>query len=227
MQFPIPVPVTFCDTGNILLHKYTTRKNRYSLPASVANSPFFKLDEEVRIDIYRLVLIDQRDDHGSLVLNPIIVHSNHGIVEPALLATNKVVRSEASRVFYYENAFRCYVANYDPGPVALLQIKLDFPIHEHEQEIRIHNVRREIGYDTWDNLVYWLHMCREGKLPSLFHGIGYNHQPDHSARSAESTLLEALFDMAMNCPEMSSRAFDDVIAFMYKPWEHCARLNGG
>jgi len=181
----------------------------------------------IRHMIYCLVLIDLRDnDDGSLVLNPIIV-TNHGILEPSLLLTNKRVRYEAWPVFYYDNSFCCYTTNYDPGPVGLLQLKIEEPIRDHEQEIRIHNIQRTIGYDTWDNLVYWLHMCREGKLPSLFYGAAYDRQPDHSARSAESTLLEGLFDLAENSPGMSSKAFDDVIACMYKSWEHCARLNGG
>jgi hypothetical protein len=225
MSAPVPVPIY--ARRNVSQHKYTSTDKRLQLPASVARSPLFKLSMEVRTMIYRLVLVDQRDDDdGSLVLNPIIVQ-NHGILEPSLLLTNKEVRHEASPVFYYENSFRCYTINYDPAPVGLLQIKLGFPFHCHEEEIRIHNIQREIGYDTWDNLVYWLHMCREGKLPSLFYGAAYDRQPDHSARSAESTLLEGLFDLAENSPEMSSRAFDDVIACMYRSWEHCARLNGG
>jgi hypothetical protein len=225
MSAPAPVPIY--ARRNISKHKYTSGDKRLQLPASVARSPLFKLSMEVRTMIYRLVLVDQRDDDdGSLVLNPIIVQ-NHGILEPSLLLTNKEVRHEASPVFYYENSFRCYTINYDPAPVGLLQIKLGFPFHCHEEEIRIHNIQRTIGYDTWDNLVYWLHMCREGKLPSLFHDAAYDRQPGHSARSAESTLLEGLFDLAENSPGMSSRAFDDTIACMYKSWEHCARLNGG
>lgn len=210
-----PVP---CDTSS----------EEARFPASVAQSPLYKLSALVRNMIYRLVLIDQRiDDDGSVITKPVVVRKDYGIQEPHLLLTNKFIRSRASPIFYRENPFVCYVANYDPGPVLLLRDKLDMPFDEHPMGIRIQNIQREIGYDTWDNLVWWLHMCREGKMPSLFHWVDPAWRPSLSAIPAEHTLLEGLFDMAESCPGMSSRAFDDAIAAMYRTWEHCARLNWG
>lgn len=204
-----------------------SEEEKARFPVSVANSPLYKLSALVRNSIYRLVLIDKRyDDDGNLLIHPVIVHKDYGIREPSLLLTNKFIRSRASPIFYRENHFVCYVANYDPAPVLLLQDKLDMPFDEHPMGIRIQNIEREIGYDTWDNLVWWLHLCREGKVPSLFHWITPDRRPSLSAVPAESTLLEGLFEMAETCPGMSSRAFDDAIAAMYRTWEHCARLNG-
>lgn len=94
------------------------------VPVSVAHSPLFKLSEEVRDRIYRLVLIDQQDGPDGLIINPVAVHTDHGIHEPALLLCNKVIRSEALQIFYHENPLRCYVANYDPGPHVAFATKI-------------------------------------------------------------------------------------------------------
>jgi hypothetical protein len=199
----------------------TTSGNSARLGRSVAHSPLFKLSAELRNTIYRLALVE---DHDDFCVEPVVVDDVNGIPEPGLLLSNKVVRSEALGIFYYENDWNCEVRNFDPAPVLLLQSKFKMPFSEHPMFITITSVRREANRKTWRNLVSWLHMCHKGKCPSLFYGVDCHDQFGRDQR-AEMALLDGLFETAENCPEVSSKNFDRMIASMEMAWEHCAWLS--
>jgi hypothetical protein len=165
------------------------------LTSSVARSPLFKLSPELRNNIYRLVLVNDPDADFSDVDFQIIVDDVTGIEEPALLLSNKVVRSEASGMFYYENEFLCRIRNFDPAPILLLQSKFTMPFRDHPRKIEI--VRDDYS-GNWKNLVSWLHMCHRGKCGGL------TVQEDLCLEfRCEARLLDALFKVAVGCPETS------------------------
>lgn len=193
----------------------TTSGNSARLGSSVAHSPLFKLSAELRNTIYRLVLVE---DHDECFVEPVVVDNVNGIPEPGLLLSNKIVRSEALGIFYYENHWDCEVRNYDPAPVLLLQSKFKMPFSKHPMFITITSVRREVDMKTWRNLVSWLHMYRERKCPSLFHGVDCHDQFGRDER-AEMALLDGLFEMVQRCPEMPSDMLDRVLDSMYLAWE--------
>jgi hypothetical protein len=199
----------------------TTKGNSARLGRSVAHSPLFKLSAELRNTIYRLVLVEDQDD---CCVEPVVIDKISGVAEPGLLLSNKIVRSEALPIFYYENHWECEVHNFDPAPVLLLQSKLKMPFSEHPMFITITSVCRNVDRKTWRNLVSWLHLHHKGKCPSLFHGVDCH---DHFGRDqrAEMALLDGLFEMARSCPEVSSKTFDRMIAPMEIAWEHCAWLS--
>jgi hypothetical protein len=96
------------------------------LASSVAHSPLFRLSPEIRNRIYRLALFKDREHwHDSWWT---MVDKPSGIKEPALLSSNKIIRSEASGIFYYENQFHCYVDNFDLAPMWLLKSKFTMPL---------------------------------------------------------------------------------------------------
>lgn len=193
----------------------TTSGNSARLGSSVAHSPLFKLSAELRNTIYRLVLVQ---DHAEFEVVCVAVDSLRGITEPALLLSNKIVRSEASGIFYHENHWNCEVRNYDPAPVLLLQSKLKMPFSEHEMVINVTSVRRDISYGTWRNLVSWLHLCHKRKCPPPFHEDDDLNLFGRDAY-AEASVLRGLFDVVKRCPEMPSDMLDCVIASMYPAWE--------
>lgn len=79
-------------------------------PSSVAESPLFKLPPELRTMIYRFALIDDQE---------IAITESGGFPEPELLSVCKTVRSEAYKVFYYENIFCCVVEHFSPVTLLL------------------------------------------------------------------------------------------------------------
>lgn len=137
-----------CDTVAM-----TTSGNSARLGRSVAHSPLFKLSAELRNTIYRLVLVE---DHDDCCVEPVVVDAITGIPEPGLLLSNKVVRSEALGIFYYENHWDCEVRNFDPAPVLLLQSIFKMPFSKHPMFITITSVRREVNRKTWLNLTRWI-----------------------------------------------------------------------
>lgn len=189
-----------------------------STDSSVAHSPLFRLSPELRNTIYRLVLVE---DHDEYEIWPVEV-DEFGVPEPALLLSNKVIRSEALGVFYYENHFSCTVRNFNPAPVLLLQSKFKMPFDEHPMFISIRSDRRDITRKTWKNLVAWIHMYHKGKCPSFFHGVDCHDQFGRDER-AEMALVQGLFDVAEKCPKLSTQALDCVI--MEDVWEMCAWLS--
>ena len=194
----------------------TTSGNSARLGSSVAHSPLFKLSAELRNTIYRLVLVEGHD--GWFGEEPVVVDKINGIPEPGLLLSNKIVRSEASGIFYYENHWNCEVRNYDPAPVLLLQSKLKMPFSKHPMFINITSVRREVDGKTWRILVSWLHLCHKRKCPSFFHGIDCISDYGRDAY-VEMSVLHGLFEVVERCPEMPSDMLDRVIASMHLAWE--------
>jgi hypothetical protein len=190
----------------------TTSSDKSSkLISSVATSPLFKLSPELRNKIYRLVLV--RDPWDDFTNWEVIVDKANGIPEPALLASNKIIRSEASGIFYHENCFSCRVLDFDPTPILLLQSKFKEPLRKNPPDIELVRSRTK-GELIWENLVSWLHMCHRGECIGLLpfedddFGPGMGHGP-------ERRILEGLFSVAANCPGLSSAALDCVIESMH------------
>jgi hypothetical protein len=189
----------------------TPSHNSSGTTSSVATSPLFKLSPELRNKIYRLVLV--RDPWDDFTNWEVIVDKANGIPEPALLASNKITRSEASGIFYHENCFSCRVLNFDPAPMLLLQSKFKEPLRKNPPDIELVRSRTK-GEPIWENLVSWLHMCHRGECIGLLpfedddFGQGMGHGP-------ERRILEGLFSVAANCPGLSSAALDCVIESMH------------
>ena len=192
------------------------------LCSSVAHSPLFKLSTELRNTIYRLVLVE---DHDEFFIEPVMVDNINRIREPGLLLSNKILRSEALGIFYYENHWKCEVHDFDPAPVLLLQSKFKMPFSKHPMFIAITSVRREVDSKTWRNLTRWLHQCHERKCASLFDGVDCIDQYGRD-QFAEMALLQGLFEVAERCPEMSPKTLNCVIAHMQSAWEYCAWESG-
>ena len=187
--------------------------NPNQLASSVARSPFFRLSAELRNQVYRLVLVIEDSGSEEFYEDSVIVDASNGIPEPALLLTNKIIRSEAADIFHYENDFCCYVENFDPAPVLLLQSKLKVSFSEHPTNVAIE--RRGNSF-SWDNLVAWLHKCHRRECEGLL-----SHDDMYGASGydfyAERYLLHGLFTVAVNCPEIQSSTLDTIIGSMYLP----------
>lgn len=194
----------------------TTSGNSARLDSSVSHSPLFRLSAELRNTIYRLVLVEDCDSWGCE--QPVVIDKDSGIPEPALLLSNKIIRSEALGIFYHENDFDCQVRNFHPAPVLLLQSKLKMPFSKHPMLISITSIHRDVSYGTWDNLVSWLHLCHKRQCPSFFHGTDCISEYGRDAQ-AEMSVLLGLFEVVERCPEMPSEMLDRVIASMYLAWE--------
>jgi hypothetical protein len=201
---------TTSDNGNDITRTATSSKagattssnDPAPITNSVTQSPLFKLSPELRNKIYRLVLVIVPDYDDYDPGFEIIVDKATGIPEPALLLSNKVIRSEASGIFYYENNFSCNVTDFDPAPMLLLRSKFTMPFSRHPMNIE---VVLDHGSVDWKNLVSWVHMCHEGKCAPLI------VQDDLMEFRCESRVLEAMFEVATGCPEMSSSTLQKVI----------------
>jgi hypothetical protein len=169
--------------------------------SSVARSPLFKLSPELRNRIYRLVLV--ADTWAPTVDWQVVVDKANGIPEPALLLSNKIVRSETYGIFYYENDFLCIVSDCDPAPIFLLQAKFTMPFRDHPTDIEV--VRDHSG-GNWKNLVSWLHMCHRGECAGLT-----RQEEVPPEERGETRLLDGLFTVATDCPEMSPSTLQKVI----------------
>lgn len=150
------------------------------LPSSVAASPLFKLSPELRNMIYRFV-----QGTGEQVL----ITKSAGIPEPALLSVNKIVRAEASGLFYDENDFVCEISYFDHATLLLAARKYHIdPASGRAQFglkrcfIQLHDHER-----NWSNLVAWLSDYYEEQCDGV--GTIANY-------SAELLLIRALFNMA-------------------------------
>jgi hypothetical protein len=170
------------------------------LTHSVEHSPLFRLSPELRNSIYRLVLVRDIWDHNIDCV--VVVDKTNGIPEPALLASNKTIRSEASGIFYHENYFRCDVVNFDPAPVLLLQAKVQKPFRQHPMGIDVEISGYQVNFQ---NLVSWVHKCHRGECEGL------TMQLEIDQWDTQTGLLEVLFGVATKCPEMSSDTLQKVI----------------
>lgn len=175
------------------------------LASSIAHSPLFKLSPELRNKIYCLVLI-QDDDEDWMADYRITVDKATGVPEPALLLTNKVLRAEASGIFYYENNFCCNITDFDPAPVLLLQSKLAMSIADHPMQI---DIERGDSSVNWKNLVSWLHMCHRGECPGL------DRSESGERDGGEARLLEGLFELESKRLIISPDALDLVLVSIY------------
>lgn len=149
------------------------------LPSSVAASPLFKLSPELRNIIYRFV-----QGTGEQVF----ITKSAGIPEPALLSVNKIVRAEASRLFYDENDFICEISYFDHATLLLAARKYYVdPTSGRAQigfkrcSIHLHDHER-----NWSNLVAWLCDYHEQQCAGFRTIANY---------SAELLLITALFGL--------------------------------
>jgi hypothetical protein len=185
----------------------TPSDTSFELASSVAHSPLFRLSPELRNKIYRLVLFkDCEHMHDAFWT---MVDKPSGIKEPDLLSSNKIIRSEASGIFYYENQFHCYVDNFDIAPVLLLQSKFTMPLCDHPMGVEV-----RIGTGSipdWKKLVAWLHMCHKGKCAAL---TVDEEEEFYLPDRAMTRLLESLFAVAVNCPDMTSSMLQKVLDSM-------------
>jgi hypothetical protein len=177
------------------------------LASSVAHSPLFRLSPEIRNRIYRLALFKDREHwHDSWWT---MVDKPSGIKEPALLSSNKIIRSEASGIFYYENQFHCYVDNFDLVSMWLLQSKFTMPLCDHPMGVEI--MIGDGSTPDWKKLVACLHMCHKGECAAL---TVQEEEEIYFTDLAATRLLEGLFAVAVNCPDMTSSMLQKVIDSM-------------
>lgn len=175
----------------------TTRIKATHITDSVADSPLFKLSPELRNAMYRLVLIDQEDG--------VEISKTHGIPEPALMTTCKLVRSESHSIFYQENIINHYVEMYDTAPIDFILHKLPAGCWRGAE-----NVRLVLDWNPcWKNLVSWLQAFRRQE----YIGIGATVSGD--GKSAEVVIVQGLFNVASQSVTVSSEAFECVLESMH------------
>ena len=110
-----------------------------------------KLPAELRNCIYRLALVQEGD----------IVYNKDGYARPAVLNTCKKIRSEALKIFYYENTFISTISNYDVTAVEkFYQLEVTIGL----TSAKVQTFTQVSGYPTsWARLLRWLRVFHAAK----------------------------------------------------------------
>lgn len=152
----------------------TTHITASSITDSVADSPMFKLSAELRNAIYRYALVTEE---------AVLITKANGIPEPALLLACKIIRSEATGIFYSENSLVCKVVNFDCSALRLIAREHGYgPSRTGSGIMRDDNDQR-----IWKNLVFWLRMLHRNLCCGL-NGIAVGFEAD-----PEECMIAALF----------------------------------
>ena len=118
-----------------------------------STSPLLKLPGELRNRIYRFALITH--DHIRL---PVTTRT---FPEPALLATNKEIRREASSLFYSENHFMIEVRDFDSTACVIFSHKIAYVEGLKTARYRFSWLSKR---PNWANLHLWLFRLHSGKF---------------------------------------------------------------
>lgn len=169
-------------------------------PKTVAHSPLFKLPPELRCMIYHFALVSD-------TVNPVLITESGGIPEPGLLSVNKLLRSETFAIYYQENHFRFIVSHYNDAAIRLAVGKANstfspcsFDLTDGTWQVAVQTHQR-----NWKNLVSWLRACQQ----SVSGGLSRS-----GSDKKEEKLIEALFAVVYNKPEVTPRALDAVLEAM-------------
>lgn len=162
--------ITSCNNTND-----TTRIASSSITDSVTDSPLFKLSPELRNAIYRYKLVTEES---------VYITKQQGIPEPALLSSCKIIRSEATGIFYSENMIICKMVNYDCSALRLIARKCKTG-HMKGKVERLRNDQR-----IWKDLVSWLRVTHGGTCGGMA-GIveGFEAEPEECMFAALFALV--------------------------------------
>lgn len=176
-------------------------------PEATAKSPLFKLPPEVRNLIYR---------HSLVKSNGYRVTRTAGVPEPGLLTASKLIRAEASGIFYYENDFTIKTCRFDPTGLLLMQRKLgleaagwadgerQLKIPKHFQTDRIHLSGHRMR--NWRNFKRCMRLVYTSEL--LILPVG------RFGSEAEAALVKGMLGMVAQFPSMSARRLDLLLETM-------------
>jgi hypothetical protein len=136
------------------------QENSVTSPPSVAHSPLFKLPRELRDYIYEYAFWTPPSQRS--------ITKAGGIPEPALLFTCKIVRQEASLLFYGRQRLILVIDSYDPAVMVFWRLKK-------EQFTRAYGPTpsgvlnyRHTGPRNWNNLKMMLRLHLAEKIGSLY-----------------------------------------------------------
>ena len=103
-------------------------------------SPLLSLAPELRIIIYRLVLVEQCR---------IKISDQHKPQEPGILQVNQQIRREATDIYYFENTFKLVIEDYDTTTMQKWFQSSDKRKHCRQ----VYGVHQSTN---WKNLLVWL-----------------------------------------------------------------------
>jgi hypothetical protein len=159
---------------------------------SVAKSPLFRFPAELRLTVYEYALYGDEDGICE-------VTREHGIPEPALLLTCKIIRGEALAVFSTVNVFRTLTESCHPAVIAMMQRKL---AGFGATGVKVDGLRVQSGFvgpPSFTNLVLWLKHAHSGG-PSV---TGISDSAVDGTKAPVHKFLEGLFGVAADmrgCP---------------------------
>jgi len=166
---------------------------------SVAESPLFILPAELRLHIYEYALYNGSDGTCE-------VTREHGIPEPALLLTCKIIREEAISIFYALNTFRTIMEACHPAVLVMMERKWAC-LKAAGVELGTVRVESAVsGRYCFGNLVLWLEYVHrsEGEVSIT--------PPADGTKDPMQKFLEGLFGVAVG---MKGRPWSEVEKIIY------------
>ncbi|KAM3420438.1 hypothetical protein BST61_g3711 [Cercospora zeina] len=142
-----------------------TQSDAKTRAAQVSPTPsrLLRLPAELRNRIYRLGLHTAGDEDRIIV-------TDFGHERPALLQTCRKIRTEALKIYYYENSFRIDMNSYDSTLLARFTQKLrDLGLETHSAKPAKEYVECYLRYGdrepNWANLLQWMKFVHGGLVP--------------------------------------------------------------
>ncbi|KAF2161602.1 hypothetical protein M409DRAFT_58992 [Zasmidium cellare ATCC 36951] len=155
-------------------------------PDSQQSSRLLALPGELKNRIYRLALLQPKD-------TPILITSTGYDLGGGLLQTSKQIRSEALKIFYYENQFKHTVQRLDVSPAihfcrTLAKVDLGPPSKQHRVSLLV-----EVFLTPhWPNLLEWLRLTHQGFMSLPVEGM--TPSAGNLAFEAEKKVVASMFE---------------------------------